>query len=221
MCAISRNERAVSRIVDSPRFLLIMLLGLLVGGCRPDQPAAATYQVGYALGEAGAPVTVMEFSDFGCPFCAMFARGTYPELHREFVETGRIRWVYVPFVVGTFPNGGEAARAAECAAEQRRFWEMKDRIYAGQREWRTGSRPASIFAAYAREIGLDSRMFETCYRENRGRERTIANNNAAAILGVRATPTFVIGGRIIEGALPIARFRQILEGILAAEADDG
>ncbi len=167
-------------------------------------------RIGYAEGPEEAPVTVIEFSDFGCPFCAMFAQGTYSELRREFIETGRVRWVFVPFVMGTFPNGAEAARTGECAAEQGRFPEMKMRIYAGQREWRSTRNAASVFAGYAKELGLDEARFASCYREDRLGERTRTNNRAANAVGIRATPSFLINGRLVEGALPPEQFRMIL-----------
>jgi protein-disulfide isomerase len=183
-------------------------------------PAAAAIQapadtidlrrIGHAEGLEAAPVTVIEFSDFGCPFCAMFAQGTYQELRRDFIDTGRVRWVFVPFVMGTFPNGAEAARTAECAAEQGRFREMKMRIYAGQREWKSVRNAAPIFAGYAKGLGLDEDRFASCYREDRRGERTRVNNRAANALGIRATPSFLINGRLVEGALPAEQFRMIL-----------
>lgn len=167
-------------------------------------------RLGYDRGRADAPVVVVEFSDFGCTFCAMFATSTYPTLHREFVATGRVRWKYVPFVMGMFPNGDEAARTAECAAEQGKFWEMHDRLFATQREWKRRGSAAALFTGYAREIGLDAGRFASCYREDRGGARTSANNRAADAARIRATPSFIINGRLVEGALPVETFRQVL-----------
>jgi protein-disulfide isomerase len=194
-------------------------------GPTPPSPAPAPAapadtvdlrRIGYAEGAADAPVTVIEFSDFGCPFCAMFAQGSYPELRREFIATGRVRWVFVPFVMGMFPNGAEAARAGECAGEQDRFREMKLRIYAGQNEWKSSRNATSVFAGYARELGLDEARFASCYREDRGGTRTRANNRAADALGVRATPSFLVNGRLVEGALPLLQFRMILTRLAEA-----
>jgi protein-disulfide isomerase len=186
----------------------------------PDASAPADTidlrRIGHAEGSADAPVTVIEFSDFGCPFCAMFARGTYPQLRREFVETGKVRWIYVPFVMGTFRNGTEAARAAECAAEQDRFREMKDRLYADQNGWRNARPAAARFARYAAEIGLEQERFDSCYREDRRGRRTFTNNRAADALGIRATPSFLIQGRLVEGAVPIEQFRALLTRLVEA-----
>ena len=166
--------------------------------------------LGYARGSMEAPLVVYEFSDFGCPFCGKFALGMYPELHREFVATGKVRWVHVPFVMGMFPNGAEAARAAECAGEQERFWPMHDLLFQRQNEWKRNGETSSLFAGYARRTGLDVQRFDACYRENRRGRRTEMNNRAADAVGIRATPSFLINGRLVEGALPAEQFRRVL-----------
>lgn len=173
-------------------------------------------EVGHLYGSDLAPVTVIEFSDFGCPFCRMFAVATFPELRREYVETGLVQWIYVPIVTGGFRNGAEAARAGECAAEQGRFAPMKDRIYITRADWMETNRPEEVFAEIARELRLDTARFATCYRENSPSDRIRYNNLTASAAGVRATPTFVIDGRIIEGALPIESFRGLLDERIAA-----
>jgi protein-disulfide isomerase len=184
-------------------------------GAAPADGQVDLRSVGYDLGSADAPVVVVEFSDFGCSFCAMFARGTFPELHEEFVETGKVRWKYVPFVMGMFPNGDEAARAAECAGEQGKFWEMHDLLYAHQGEWRRGRDAAGFFASLAAQAELDRGKFASCYREDRRADRTRAANQAARAGGIRATPTFLIDGRRVEGALPAETFRQLLSAAVA------
>lgn len=169
-------------------------------------------RVGYSRGSQDAPITVIEFSDFGCPFCGMFALETYPDLHREFVETGKVRWHYVPFVMGVFPNGAEAARAAECAAEQgdAAFWAMHDILYARQPEWRANREPAELFGRLASEIEIDADAFATCYRNDSPADRITAANAVARQAGVNATPTFFVNGRRVQGALPLEHFRMIL-----------
>lgn len=169
--------------------------------------------VGHVRGEADAPVKVIEFSDFGCPYCGMFALGTYPTLHEEYVQTGKVQWRHVPFVMGMFPNGAEAARAAECATEQgeESFWAMHDLIYERQTGWKSVRDPAPIFIGFAEEIGIDAPEFASCYQENRSGARVAASNALAGRSGVRATPTFFINGRRVQGALPLEQFRMVLD----------
>lgn len=171
-------------------------------------------RIGYAEGQLEAPVMVVEFSDFGCPYCARFAEDTYPELRREYVVAGNVLWVYVPFVMGIFQNGAEAAKAAECAGEQDRFGDMKIRIYAGQSEWKATEEATELFESYARELTLDQARFSSCYREDRRGDRTVIHNRTAAALGIRATPSFVINGYLVEGSPPVEQFREILDGFL-------
>ncbi len=214
---------------------LLSLLGACAGGEPPRAeegsappaagpaaagPAAAVISpsgeidlssLGYSRGSPDAPVSVVEFSDFGCPYCAKFALESLPELSREFVESGRVRWRYIPFELGIFPNGGVAALAAECAGEQGRFWEMHDLLYERQREWKPSDAPEALFRGYARSLGLNLAGFASCYREERTAPRIELHNEVARRLGVRATPSFLVNGRPVEGALPLEQFRTLIE----------
>jgi protein-disulfide isomerase len=195
--------------------LITFALAVVGSGCQP-RSAETMLEVGHVFGSDTAPVTVIEFSDFGCPFCRMFSVATFPELRREYVDTGQVRWIYVPIVTGGFRNGAEAARAGECAAEQGQFAAMKEQIYLARADWTDAGRPEEVFAGIARELRLDAERFATCYRENTPADRIRYNNLTASAAGVRATPTFIIDGRIIEGALPIESFRGLLDERVAA-----
>lgn len=171
--------------------------------------------IGHDLGDPSAPVTIVEFSDFGCPFCAMYATQTFPVLQKEFIETGKVFYKHVPFVMGMFPNGEQAARAAECAAEQEAFWPMHDRLYAGQRDWKGRRDPEGLLREYATVLKLDVARFSSCYRGDRRGARLSQHDQAARRLGIRATPTFFINGQQAEGALPLDVFRSVLEQMSA------
>lgn len=166
--------------------------------------------IGYDEGDPKAPVVFVNFSDFGCPFCGTFSRETYPPLKREYVNTGKVFFKYVPFVMGMFPNGDKAARAAECAADQGKFWPMHDRLYADQAAWKRGSAPSLVFERAASALGLDRAGFDVCFADGRTDVRTAAATDRAMRLGVRVTPSFFIGDRLVEGALPLEQFRVIL-----------
>lgn len=165
--------------------------------------------VGYDRGNPDAPIVMINFSDFGCPYCGQFERETFPALEREFIATGKLYYKYVPFVMGMFPNGDEAARAAECAADAGAFWPMHDRLYAAQSEWKRSSQPAALFLRYA-SASVDTARLAACYRANAVHPRTARANALAGEFGVRVTPSFVVNGRPIEGALPLAEFQRLL-----------
>jgi protein-disulfide isomerase len=208
----------------------VCTVGLVaLGACadRPAQGAAAAPPggrvvslhgvdltgAGFDYGDPNAPVTVIEFSDFGCGYCALFALETYPELERDYVDAGTVYWKQVPFITGMFrmfPNSVEAARTAECAAEQGAYPAMHDRLYSEQRAWKRTGDADALFGQLARQEQLDSARFAACYTSGRTDQRTARNTAAAQQLGVRATPTFFVNGRKGEGALPLDVFRRVL-----------
>ncbi len=167
---------------------------------------------GYDRGSARASVTVVEFADFGCPYCAQFAGQVYPALAAEFVKTGGVRWTYVPFVLGIFANGDEAGRAAECAGDQggAAFARMHDHLFAEQEAWKAAPDPAGLLRSLALAAGLDTARFASCYASEAPKRRLAESNALADALGVRATPTFFVAGQRIEGALPLDQFRALL-----------
>ena len=176
------------------------------------QQALAPGAPGYDRGSTRAAVTVIEFADFGCRYCARFAAETYPALAGEFVKTGKVRWRYVPFVLGMFPNGDEAARAGTCAAEQgpATFGRMHDRLFAEQDAWTSASDAAGAFASLARAAGLDVGRFASCYASEGTATRVRDANALAERMAVRSTPTFFVNGSRVEGALPVEEFRTVL-----------
>ncbi|MGZ8471665.1 MAG: DsbA family protein [Gemmatirosa sp.] len=157
-----------------------------------------------------APVVVVNFSDFGCPYCASFARETYPALGREFVQTGKVLFKYVPFAKLPIANGKQAARASECAAEQGKFWPMQARLYARQRDSKNTVAAFPVFREEAARLGIDAAAFARCYDTRVTDRRTERASIIAKRLGVRATPTFYVDGRAVEGALPLAQFQVLL-----------
>lgn len=174
--------------------------------------------VGHDWGSIDAPIVVVEFSDFGCPYCARHAQQTFPSLEREFVATGKVFYKYVPFVMGMFPNGTQAARAAECAGEQEKFREMHDMLFARQTEWKRSLSPFPILTRYASRMGLDDERFRACYVKNVSHHpRTGTANDRAERLGVRVTPSFVVDGRAVEGAVPLPQFRELLGALTQAK----
>lgn len=110
-----------------------------------------------------APVVFVNFSDFGCAYCASFPRETYRALAREFVETGELPFEYVPFAMGSCPNGGQAARASECAAEQGKFRPVHARLHARQRDRKNTVAAFPVFREEAARLGIDAAAFARCH----------------------------------------------------------
>ena len=191
-------------------------LSLVAGGLCVMAPFGARAQsadvagLGYDRGAPNARIAVVEFGDFGCSACARFEEQTFAQFNREFIATGRVKWKFIPFVIGSFPNSEEATIAAECAADQSSFWSMHNLLYSRQREWSRLRDPRVKMEQLATELRLDLAAFRTCYGSDAIRERIGRANEVAGRLRLRGTPTFFINGREALGALPIEEWRKLI-----------
>lgn len=197
----------------------VVITGLVVRremGARTAAPASAADRVddwrryaeqGRRMGAGDAPVTVVVFSDFQCPACARFAEAL-AEVERR--HPGRLSAVYRHFPLPNHAYAVPAARAAECAGVQGRFREMHDALFAAQDS--IGIRP---FGRYAALAGVpDAAAFETCLQDEESARAVRRDANAAAALGVTATPTLLVNGRRVQGAPSAARLEEMVEQAL-------
>ncbi len=188
-------------------------------GLTPD-PERPGYNMAGDLyrGSADAPLTVVEFSDFQCPYCKQFVDETKAVLDETYVDTGQVLWVFKHFPLNIHPQAPAAGVAAECAAEQGQFWEMHHLLFERVGEWSIED-PSPVFVDLAGELGLDVDTFTACLDDPTMMERVNADMAEGAPY-VRGTPTFIVlrgeRGSIIPGALPADRFSSILDEELAA-----
>jgi len=168
-------------------------------------------------GDANAPVTVVEFTDYQCPFCRRFQAESWPALERNYVDTGKVRFIVRDLPLSIHSAARPAAEAAHCAGEQGHFWPMHQALLA-----RTARLDEASLLEQAQAMKLDLERFRQCLTSNKY-ETTIARNSAeAAALGVRGTPSFIIGrvshgeldGTRIAGAVPYADFTEYLDRLL-------
>jgi protein-disulfide isomerase len=166
-----------------------------------------------AKGQADAPVTIVEVSDYACPACQSFNLETAGLLDQAYVETGQVRWIVVPFARSVVKaQSGPAAEAALCANEQDRFFEFHQWLFERQADPTTLTRDGYLLAA--EQLELDINNFTTCIDSSRYARVIDANIEAATLADVNATPTFFINGVKLEGAQPFAAFQQRIEPLL-------
>ena len=203
---------------------LTLALSLLAGCATPptDPPADASQAPANApfnvIGRDDAPVTIIEFTDLQCPYCARYASQTFPRLKREYVDTGKLRYTSrdlpLPFHSFALP----AAVASRCAGEQGRFWEYREALFASQSL--LGTEP---YGRIAGQLGLDVERLEDCRGNGEQESGVRADLALAAQHGIRSTPTFVIGrvvngefqGEVVSGAQPYEFFKAKLDALLA------
>ena len=166
------------------------------------------------LGNPDAPVTIIEFSDFQCPFCRKFYKETLPQIKKDYILTGKAKLVYRDFpLVQIHPGATPAAEGAECAKEQGKFWEMHDAIFDEQEKQGSGTVQftADDVKKWAAKIGLNTSKFNQCLNSGKYKqeiEKDIADGSAA---GVTGTPAVFVNGRLIVGAQPFAAFKAVID----------
>lgn len=164
-----------------------------------------------ALGDPNAKVTLIEFTDYGCPFCREYELATFPQLKSAYIDTGKVYYVVKHYPVSS-QQGGIAAEAADCAGEQGRFWEMHKALFtsAGS-DWDESEEKArASFRSSAETLGLDMRAFDSCMKQ--GREKAVsADFEQGMNLRVAGTPTFFINNKMLIGAQDFAGFSELIE----------
>ncbi len=192
-------------------YLLVAAATLVA--CAPAQGPGATpasqsrIEDDPALGPAGAPVTIVEYGDFGCPSCrAWHAAGVLERIRDQYGDRVRFIWRDFPVITAQSPK---AAEAAQCAYDQGRFWEYHDLLFA-----RAPALAVTDLKAYAGELGLDHEPFESCLDSGR-HERTVARDQQAALeLGLRGTPSFVVNGQTLVGPVSFPYLQGLMDPML-------
>lgn len=170
------------------------------------------------LGDKDAPVTLIEFSDYQCPFCRTFWTDSFPQLKKEYIDTGKVKFVYRDFPLGFHPMAISYAMAASCAGEQDKYWEMHDMIFGEQAVFGTGT--VSVFddsdiKDWAIKLGLNQVKFNECFDSGKYKDEINNDIKDGSRAGVQGTPNFFINGRRIPGAVPYNIFQDIIEEELA------
>lgn len=167
-----------------------------------------------AKGKPTAPVTVYEMSDFQCPYCRRFAIETFPELDRDYVKTGKIRWVFVNFPLPRHANAAPAAEVAMCAGRQGAFWPVHDLLFKYQDTWAPLAAPAEFFLSLADSAKIDRKVLASCLQSGAVRAEVKGDAEGAVRSGANSTPTFYIEGGLLAGAHPAGVFKPILDSII-------
>ena len=163
-----------------------------------------------SLGNPKAPVTIVEFGDFQCPFCQRFFMTTEREVIEKYVKSGKVRWVYRDFpLTGIHDMAQKAAEASECANEQEKFWPYHDLLYTRQQALSVPN-----FKSWARELGLKGEQFDSCLDSGKYFDETQKDFQDGQAAGVTGTPASFVNGKLISGAVPFEAMRDIIEEAL-------
>lgn len=217
--------RGIRRITSFAAYSAVFALIFAAGGmdgasCTPDPnggggggggSAPQIVPTDHILGDANAPVTVVEYADFECPFCGRFARETFPAIKQQYIDTGKVRWVFRHFPLRSIhPNAEGAARATECADDQGQFWAYHDEVYENQS---AGLQSAKL-KEYATNVGLNRSLFDPCADGDSKAVRVQTDVNSGTALGVSSTPTFYVNKVKVVGFQTVQQMSQVIENEL-------
>jgi protein-disulfide isomerase len=174
---------------------------------------------GYYLGKPDAPVVITEYADYQCPACQDFDVVQFPDVVRQLIETGQVRWRYRDFPLdGPHRSARLAQHSAACANDQERYWQQHALLYQGQGKWSREDEPSGTFRGYAKQIGLDVAAYDACMISAKYAGRIQASYNEGIAVGVASTPTFLIGGRLYEGVQNSDKLKRLADSLAGAAA---
>ena len=209
-------------ILRELRTIRMLLERVITPQQPPQQPATGrvTNLAGYALGRADAPLTMVEFTDLQCPYCRQFALGAFDDIRKNWIDTGKLRFISRDFPLDFHAQAMPAARAARCAGEQGKFWEMRLALVRN-----ANLLSADYITKTGTDLNLDAKALSDCRASTKYDAEIAAELQEGTRLGLSGTPTFVVGrttatgieGPMIVGALPYAQFDAKLKALLAAE----
>jgi protein-disulfide isomerase len=157
---------------------------------------------------------MIEYSAYLCPYCRSFALETLPLIREEYIDTGKVK-----FIFRDFPVHGQSevalAMVAECAADQGKFWEMQAFLWEGYDEWSQSQDILATFQNKAEDLGMDTEKFTSCLQEGTDVDRIIEDYNIGVQDGIHSTPYFFINGTAVSGALPHEEFQKVIDAMLA------
>ena len=208
---------------DAIRKIVIVFLGILLilatfyagylVGSRPTIAPVRIVDVSVdddaSLGDANALVTVIEFSDYECPFCQRHANLTFPLIKENFIDTGKVRYVFRDFPLSIHPNAQKAAQAAECAGEQGKYWELHDILFDNQ-----NALGVENYKVWAAQLALDQAAFDACLDSGSMDSEVRQDFEDGQAAGVSGTPVIFVNGKPISGAQPYPVFESAINAAL-------
>ena len=224
--ALKEGQEAIRKELDSIKKLLTVR----------QKPQSSVQDINLNLNVAKSPakgkndarLTLVEFTDYQCPYCARHTRGVLPKLEKEFIDTGKVRYVLKDFPLSSIhPYAAKAHEAAHCAGEQSKYWEMHDQLFANQKALQ-----ADKLAGYAEAAGVsDGKAFQTCVDNGKYSKLTKESMAEGTKAGVRGTPSFLLGVseaggtvkalKLIRGAQPYLLFQQQIQALLTPKKGEG
>ena len=188
----------------------------------PEEPQEVSEEVWQEMvknpmavkGEKNAKVTMVEFSDYQCPFCKRYAEETMAQIEKEYIASGKVRYIVRDLPLEFHQFAQAAAEAAKCAGAQGKYFEYGDQLFANQDSWSKEADVSKTFSGYAATLGLNGAKFSQCLTNGEQKAAVEADAALAKKAGLGGTPSFVINAKILVGAQPFVQFKAAIDEAL-------
>lgn len=180
---------------------------------QPTGPVNVSVDDDAVLGKSDAPVTIIEFSDFQCPYCRKFWKEALAQIKKEYIDAGKAKLVFRDYPLSFHPMATPSAEAAECAKEQGKFWEMHDVMFQEQEKLGTVTikYTSDDLKEWAAKVGVNANQFNDCFDSRKYKTEVEKDAADGAAAGITGTPAIFINGRLIAGAQPFSAFKAIID----------
>ncbi len=192
---------------------------LPVGEIVEIAPKAYPMTNANTMGDPNAPVTIIEYSDFQCPYCKRFSDQTKDQIINAYVVTGQVYFIFRSYGEWIGPESLAAAEAAYCAGDQNQFWQFHDMLFANQTGENVGAYRDNRLVAFGEYLGLDMDAFNACFNGHDKRDQAQQDLIDGQNAGVQGTPAFFINGQLLQGAEPFSEFQALIEEALAGDGE--
>jgi len=185
----------------------------------PSTDTPATVDDDAVLGEEDAPITLIEFTDYQCPFCGRHFTQTHNQIKANYIDTGKVKLITRDFPLSFHPHAQKASEATECADDQGKFWEMHDLLFEQQASWSNTTDAPATFKGFAADLGLNAGTFDSCLDSGKYAAEVAKDMADGSAAGIDGTPGFWILGpdgqsQKISGAYPYESFKAAFDGML-------
>lgn len=190
--------------------------GAAPAAAKTETDAAVTAaDKGRIAGDSAAKTWVIIASDFQCPFCRQWHEESYREFMQEYVRTGKVKVAYINFPLGQHQNAVPSAQAAMCASAQGKFWQYHDALFDSQKQWEEMPQPRPVLDSLAKAVGVNFPEWSKCVDSDKMLSLIFADRDRAAAAGVQSTPSFLVGGQVVAGAVPMSDLRPVIDSAIA------
>jgi protein-disulfide isomerase len=216
--AAQKSQRQTLMLIGAVAILAVAVVALLVildqGASGSDTDVEAV-SLDKSYGAEDAPVVVVEYSDFQCPYCRQFAEGPARQLKEEYADQGQVRFVY-RHMAFLGPESTWSAEASECANEQGRFWDYHDKIFEEQAGENQGALSKENLKRFAAELGLDTAQFNECFDSGRYESQVRDEFNEAQRRRINSTPSILVNGQLIQNGSNYQVLQAAVEAALSS-----